>query len=462
MMKRSRLTISSAGSDSLGPLSVAVFPETGEPIEFALASGCREHTVKVPPGRYAVVASRPNGDRLRRSVTVAAGQPVRIAFAEDLSDPPNEFMVPEVMRGEITRLSRLAGAGSVVVPGGFVAQDLKSIAAVRMPKDFLGAGVSEQSMFVRVWNLAGRGASASILADHDLDEGSPFLKVRIRSGCLAVGLVDRDGFGPIVMTPPFQEPLDVTFLAEGVATRAAVRSLNPSGRPVPVALANPMQPILADFLSAISCPAFERAEQVWEHNVGGLADIERALRCASGELACPAEVLLAAHYLLRFLPDRLPLGLADNLMWALPEAADGPVIAAWLYLSSGADEVRAIDRDAIDRRVSDLLAVALSRRIALFSRTRRLLTKALRLESEAQHWLMGSREAVATLGPERFSIHGAHAGGLEAFWGTGPFSPGPQGTGSTGGGHDIARATLRGTEFVRTDSVSPTLLTRPR
>jgi CheY-like chemotaxis protein len=41
----------------------------------------------------------------------------------------------------------------------------------------------------------------------------------------------------------------------------------------------------------------------------------------------------------------------------------------------------------------------------------------------------------------------AHAGGLEAFWGTGPLSPGPQARALTLGGRDIAGVTLRGATF---------------
>jgi hypothetical protein len=70
------------------------------------------------------------------------------------------------------------------------------------------------------------------VADLDIsppDTRSSLLKISIRKGCLAVGLLDESGFGPIVMTPKFHDGLDITFLAEGVCSWAAARYANPSG-----------------------------------------------------------------------------------------------------------------------------------------------------------------------------------------------------------------------------------------
>jgi len=448
------LTVSSDAPFSLGPLSIEIISENCAPIEFALTSNYREHVIEVPPGRCAVIVCRPNQSRFRHSVTVTAGKPARVTLAKDVPDSPYEFMWPETMRGEVTRGPRLDEPLRIGVLSGFAAHNLRAITTARAPEEFV-----RQSMRLRVWNLPGMDAVASILAGPDSDRGSPFLKVRIESGSLAVGLVDREGFGPIVMTPPFQKPLDVTFLAEGLATHAAERYLNPSGQRVPVALATPADPILADFLCAIGSPPIGNAEAVWKHDVGSHANIESALGCLSETFAGPAGVLLAAHYLLRFLPDRLPLRSVDDLTMALPDAADGPVIGAWLRLLSNADEVKAIDPDDIDRQVHNLLAMALTRRTTLFRRTRRLLTKALRLERDLQLPETWRRRAGDEPAPADFLNRGAHAAGLEAFWGTGPFSPGPQAGVSTPPSRDIARLMLRGSTFVLTNSaVGPVLM----
>ena len=443
------LTVTSDAPLPLGPLSVEIIPENGDLIEFTLTSNHREHMVDVPPGRCAVIASHLNHARFRRSVTVSAGKPARVTLAKDIPDSPNEFVWPETMRGEVIRIPRLDNPGRLGSLNGFTAQTLKALTTAHAPEQFIRSALAERSMRVRVWNLPGKDVTASIHADHDSDQGSSFLKVRIESGCLAVGLVDRDGFGPIVMTPPFQKPLDVTFLAEGIATRAAKRYLNPSAHRAPVALATPTEPIVADLLAAIGCPPVDDPQALWEQNVRSFDDAG----WLSGKSACPTGILLAAHYLLRFLPDRLPLRLVDDLTAALPDAADGPVIGAWLRLLSSADEINAIDPDIIDRQVHDLLAVALTRRTTLFRRTRRLLTKALRLESELQLPETNRRRAAVEPGPADFLNHGAHAGGLEAFWGTGPFSPGPQARSSILPSRDIGSVKLRGTTFVRTISV---------
>jgi hypothetical protein len=74
-----------------------------------------------------------------------------------------------------------------------------------------------------------------------------------------------------------------------------------------------------------------------------------------GKVEHPTEALLGAHYLLRFLPNRLPLAWADNLSIAYPKAADGPVIAAWLRLTSNA-EVRRSQTKQVASEVRRLLS----------------------------------------------------------------------------------------------------------
>lgn len=73
-----------------------------------------------------------------------------------------------------------------------------------------------------------------------------------------------------------------------------------------------------------------------------------------------AETLLAAHYLLRFLPKRLPIPWADNLVRAMPDAADGPVIAIWARLTNPPEHPTEVD---IDDAIDSNAALALDRRL---------------------------------------------------------------------------------------------------
>jgi len=48
---RVSLTVTSEAPIPLGPLSVEIIPESGDPIQFVLSSNHPEHVVEVPPGR---------------------------------------------------------------------------------------------------------------------------------------------------------------------------------------------------------------------------------------------------------------------------------------------------------------------------------------------------------------------------------------------------------------------------
>jgi hypothetical protein len=420
-----RLTVTTAKAPySLGPLTVEVIGPTGDSTEFTLTSSHREHQMEVDPGRYAVVARRPNGDRLRRHVSVAPGSPATVHLAEGLGPSPHEFMEPELMRGDI--------GPSVPVEGR---------SALR-PKFFGGAVLpqhpQEHRLTVRIWP-EGRAPSRTIA--HYL--GGTCLKLRIPPGpWLAVGLMDEDGFGPIVFVPPLRAPVNVTFLSEAVAAKAAARFLDPSGRRTSVALATPEEAAAADLLAAIGSPIVEDAEAIWQQSA---ASLDAAADFVLGKFSHPGEALLGAHYLLRFLPDRLPLAWADNLSVALPEAVDGPVIAAWLRLLSRADEVRKLGPEGAAREMLVWLAEACRRKIALYARARFLLVKGLNLYSEAELAKMKIGGDLKQPGPASFLSYGADAGGFEAFWGTGPFSPGHQ-KASGPLGSDFLRLRLGGPE----------------
>lgn len=417
---------------SLGPLSVEIVPEEGDSIEFALSSGYRQHKVEVFPGRYAVIARRPNGEHLRRMVTVSEGRSATVRLADAVPPSPNEFMVPETARGEITRGPEYRFGESIGALKGFLGNTLRSVntTAKRNVNE-----VVERQLTLRVW-----AQNSDREPTVQWRQGSSFLKLVLTKDHFAVGLLDEHGFGPIVMVPPFRDPLEVTFLAEGIASWAGARYLNPSGQRAPVALATPEEPHIADLLAALGAPSVEQTAAIWEQNWNSLQYIDGPLD------SYPGEALLGAHYLLRFLPDKLPLQWADNLGRILPTAADGPVIAAWLRILSTSADVRALSPDIVSKDVQQLLADALTRPKTLFARTRILLANGLRLQPPMTN--LSPQVITNQASPNDFLNYGAHAGGLEAFWGADPSSPGPPNSQvKTLSGIYIATFTLRGTTF---------------
>jgi hypothetical protein len=223
------------------------------------------------------------------------------------------------------------------------------------------------------------------------------------------------GLGPIVNVPPFTEGVEVTFLSKGVLVQAADRTITPGGQRIPVALVTPTNRAAADLLSALAAPATPPAAAIWEQTVPNLLPGENvAVQMLREKFERPAEALLAAHYLLRFLPDRLPVPWADNLVKAMPQAADGPVIAIWARILNRPANLSDAE---VDQAIDANAALALKRPVTLFARTRMLLFDTLRLTSDKTKSETRTREGA-------FRRFGADAGGLECFWGGGPDRPG--------------------------------------
>jgi hypothetical protein len=413
---------------------VEIIPETGDNLEeFVLSSVHQSQEVLVPPGRYAVIARRPNGERLYRSVTVEHGRPAKVDLAADLPASPNKFMSQETTRGEIAP-GPAVKKGQLGLIQGFAGHALKALSMVR---EATPTSARQSLWTLQAWSVPDQPAS-SLPAECSFEEGLSFLKVRIERHCLAVGLLDESGFGPIVMTPPFRKPLHITFLAECLAARAAARYLNPSGQRALVALATPEEAPVADLLTALGSIALDHAEALFQQ-------INDALDYVYGKFDTPIEGLLGAHYLLRFLPEQLPLGWADNLPRAFPHAADGPVIAAWLRMTSTANDVVNLDPRDLHADVQWWLGSALDRPITWFARTRLLLVNGLRLEK-----LKTPRSPAknSDLSPAAYLDYGAHAGGLEAFWGTHPFSPGTTTRSGAPPSLTVGTIALEGSTFV--------------
>lgn len=449
---------------AMGPLEVTVYPPDGDPIDLTLSSGKTEDSVKVPSGRSTVVARWPSGVRIRRFVDIGehGGE---LNLAEGFSRSPNEFMQDETLRGLITAQGQEAPtptssteAPLAILPAALHLQIDKALLGVAAayptafgpavtqpspyPGEHLGKGnlpsaaidallrgdsdvvrtaQSSRSYQFFVWRRSdglwlSNGLGVRILG---IEKSPDFYQVALDTtglGPICMGLLDQDGLGPMVMLPAFRCGLKVTFLASGMLINRADRSATPGGQRAPVALVSLVNTSAADLLSALAAASTSSAKALWDQAAPGLAPElghELSLELLADKFERPAEALLAAHYLLRFLPERLPVRWADNLIKAMPEAADGPVIAAWSrLLNPKAGEV-----DDVDAAVHTLLKCALSRPVTLFARTRSMLMQGLRLlnQSDLAPDLLPKAEA--------YFRAGAGAGGLECFWGGGPDLP---------------------------------------
>jgi hypothetical protein len=409
---------------SLGPLSVEVLSRDGDTVaDFALSSSRSTHGVKVGPGHYTVIARRPNGERLRQSVTV--GQQRKTVFLEsEIGGSPNEYLAAETLRGEVRRNPVLASFSSVgfetysegdpLVPRGILAGTANTILRSAVERQTRPMKAKQVSRLV-VWGNSSRVQVA------EFSHPASFLKFSICEPrkVLAIGLVDQDGTGPIVIVPPFRRRLDISFVGESLTAKPTDVETGASAVRMPVAVVLPEEEPVADLLAAIGSPTIDHAKSVWDDSVQALTGepVEHATQMLMHKFHAPGEALLAAHYLLRFMPEALPLSWADNLMRADPTAADGPVIAAWARLSDRSGRSGPADRATCDREFQERIEEALRRPRLLFARSRRLLQDGLRL-------LPDLRQIARENAPAKFLDYGAHAGGLEAFWGSGPARPG--------------------------------------
>ena len=239
-------------------------------------------------------------------------------------------------------------------------------------------------------------------------------------GATAIGLLNEDGFGPIVILPFWNNWFEVTFIAKAIGLRASDRWAAGTGERVPVAMVQTGWSAGDDMLSALSGATGRMAEGVWQEaseelNFKALKEDPRLI--AQRKFVEPAPALLASHFLLRFMPEQLPKRWANNLRRAAPEAADGPVIAAWRLLASGKDLKGSPDR--LKARLADLANEALARPVTYYSRTRGLLVDLLRYVPEPNPGQVQRLQS--------FRRYGADAGGFDCFWGASPTQPGETG-----------------------------------
>jgi hypothetical protein len=439
-----KLTVDARDIRRLGPFNVEVIPESGDAIEFALTSSHDRHELDVRPGQYAIIARRTNGEYFHQSVRIEAGTPATLQLSEAKSQVVNRRASPQPATANISPPwhsdNNYIGYAQYLDPGGLKPVEQR-----------------DRELTLRVWVRQGEYSMGHV-PELFPRQRATYVRVTIVNPCLAVGLMDEMGFGPIVMTPPFRRPLKIQFLAAGMATRAPEHHSNLSVRRTPVALVAPSENAVADILGALSAQAIVHADAIWDQSSKDIP-FDEALGYVSGKFEDPAEALLGAHYLLRFLPEKLPLRWADNLLLADKEAADGPVIAAWLRLLSPARDVQDLRVSRIDRDVQRLLTDALSRPKVLFAQTRLLLMQGLRLRSRPvgvlthlPTWLkrqivVASRTIRNWPRPNNFLNYAADAGALESFWGTDPFSPGPSLRPSRSPGLKVMSIRLHGSTF---------------
>jgi hypothetical protein len=459
-----KLTINSA--PSMGLLEVSVYPPDGDPVEFTLSSSLTLKSMLVQSGPYTVVARRPNGTRLRQTAIVGT-EDTSISLENSVGPTPNEFMQPESQRGEVASVGSAQQASPGAPLTGTFADILGRAIGIFPPTlglevtgltKFLHPRVPPRELLVlRGWRFDGESwfrlddVGFSNIGTTQLS--SDFLKLSIdqkkfkgggQSDVLCFGLLGAEGVGPLVMLAPFVGPIELTFVAKGVFAKATDRRATPGQQRVPVALFTPGMHAIADFLSALGSPTTPSAETIWNQAVphltrdSNVVDVASALDVLLAKHRWPAEALVAAHYVLRFMPNRLPLEWAKNLASAMSFAADGPVIAAWAWIHNRPSDATDIE---VDEAVAQYVSLAVTRPVTLFARTRSLLF-------EAQHFLpKSSRSDSSWLIEEAYRRAGASAGGLESFWGGAPQSPGA--TARAEPGPELGRILLDDDKFVR-------------
>lgn len=470
-------TLSITAPDLLGPLTLQLLTARGRalPSPPMLTSTRRHVTVEAAVGDYVVIATRTTGQTITADASVKpAGGEARLGEAVA---SPNEFMSDAAARGFVPGIDRtrpqvpptislqnrigVSGDAGRVISALIAAPRTKSSFndryefqldtfdpdRLRLPTSLqrswvtnVDVGYPSKSLVARTLDEDG-GARVTPLWictwtwsegrwQRDLhtkalvteDVGPGYLRISFQGGeyprrkpTRAIGLVDPKGYGPIVVVPPFAQGVDVVFLADGLtAARGANRITNPSALRVPVALAIPRDPQLADMLSALDASGVPGATQLL--SADDAASVDNAFEALWRKGEDYAAAALGAHYLLRFMPKRIPLEWLENLMRLRPEVADGPALLASRMIAVGGKQGAPV----APKVIRDLIREGLSRPVTLFARSRGLLAQGARLYGPRQR----ARKLV-TVRPRRlrssdFLDVAAGAGGLEAIWGAAP------------------------------------------
>jgi hypothetical protein len=447
-------------ASQMGPLSLRLLSADGRLIAQQpppLSSGRPSVAVTLDEGAYVVIASRPSGQVLTQEAFVGPNGGV-VAFQVE-GNSPNEFMGPATERGlvpavpdsggrldhrdaalaQLTERPATAGDAGKAMRAigqaalGFGVRQVVSRSAPALTSAVFRSLIKTTAarpsppaapLALRRWTWRDGGWRRDDRDSPPLwsDLGAGYFRIRVDGGAepaRAFALLDEDGYGPVVIAPPFRDGLDLTFLADGVtAATASERVGNPSAVRVPVAVSLPGDPRSADLLGGLSAAALPGADQLWAAGADD-DDVDSAFALLYHKQQDPAAAVLAAHFLVRFSPKRAPVKWLINLCSLLPEVADGPVLLAWRYISAGGVQGAHVDPG----QVRDLLRQAARRPVHYFARSRSLLSQGMRLYGPwSRRRDPNARNPKPR--PGDFLDVGADAGGLEAFWGSSPIAPG--------------------------------------
>lgn len=431
-----------ATDTALGPLTVEVIGPRGKRVgkPLTLSSLRQQADVEAEPGDYMVVATRPSGEQLLATVTVGPrGGRATISMA---GRSPREFLTEAANLGltyapatpvDDFRLISVASpraantasrSMSVLLGKEFKANTPGLTLADRLEET--GSALRSTDYRLASWRYAdGRWTAIDLPPPHLSQD---FLQVHLddyRTGPgvyrqrspIAVGILGAGGFGPIVIVPPLRGGIDLTLLAAGVAMpESADREANPSAVRVPVALAVPRNPGLADLLVGLNAPVLQNASAIWE--AGRSDHPEHALNMLAEKFDDPAAAVLGALFLARFAPSKIPIQWLHNLNGILPDVADTWLLLAWMRATQG-DGKRAWDMS-----ITQMLRRASKCRCVYFSRTRFQLSKLSYRYGPTPRARQEEVQAPRRPRTGDYLDFAADAGGLEAFWGHSPIRPG--------------------------------------
>jgi hypothetical protein len=436
-------------SEPLGPLRIEIIDAAARRLRSApaLTSTLTEIVVRdVPPGDYTILATRPSGEVLATEVRVTpnGGQatiaPTIAPRSDLLRDATRLGLAPSATRPDETlrdlALRTPPSANTVVRALGSLmkanrAESGLGDAFYQLVEDDIPAApthAARQGLRLRAWRFAPDAGwtRRGLLTEFMVKGGGDFLQIQSSSETpAALALVDDRGFGPIVIVPPFRGGVSVTFLAAGVAlSRFADRAENPSAARVPVALGVPRDPLLADLLLGLSAPSLPGATSILGDEHPGA--MEGAFSILVEKSRDPAGAVLAAMFLARYAPERLPLHWLVRVESLLPGIADPEVLMGAIQADQG--------RSAVpwSTPLTEILRGASQRRCVFFSRARQQLNQLTRLHGPYPRARQDSVSKPRRARPGDYLDFAAEAGGLESFWGRSPTRPGPDDHMATG------------------------------
>lgn len=427
-----KLKISSQGP--LGPLSVDVLGPRGERVgrRFTMTSQRLDASIdRLEPGEYTIVATRPSGEQLVSTATVGPDGGTGLVAPAGWS--PREF------------LTEAANFGLAYAPNALDTDDFRGTALVS-PR---AANTAARSMGVLLGkHLKGDGFRMQLSDEDSLlesvmrsvnfrlvgwrfedgrwrpaqcaikDMSGDYAQVAVHGDHpVALGFLGPYGFGPIVTVPHFKGGTEITFLAAGVAMDdSADRATNPSALRVPVALAVPRDPGVADLLVGLNASVLANATDILQQGRGD--STAAALDFLMSKYSDPAAAILGGLLLARFAPSRLPLDWLRNLNDHLPQVADSWLLLAWARSVQGDGERQ------WDMTITEQLRKAASCKCVLFSRTRFQMSKLAMRYGPYPRARLDEVAAPRHARTGDFLDLACEAGGLEAFWGYSPTRPG--------------------------------------